>query len=52
MLELMSVILPHQDRVSDWRSFYERYTAAQVLHYLQLNVVYDFSIGQIYDRAL
>ncbi len=27
MLEMMSVILPHQDRVSDWRSFYKRYTA-------------------------
>jgi hypothetical protein len=52
MLERMSVVLPHLDRVSDWRSFYKRYTAAQVLHYLQLNMVYDFSAGRKYDRAL
>jgi len=28
------------------RSFYKRYIPAQILCYLQLNMVYDFSVGE------
>ena len=33
------------------RSFYKRYASAQIWYYLQLNMVYDFSVGLIHDRT-